>query len=134
MMMKLNEISIEITQQCPNHCIHCSSFSTWHTNMMMPWPKLREVIDDAVTLGAKTICLSGGEPFLHPNIIDIVKYIHEKGCSCFIYSSGIILSGASLFCRRFQLAISSSRFRSLTVVSECRQNQYFYNIIIDFVN
>lgn len=94
-MMKLNEISIEITQQCPNYCIHCSSFSTWHTRMMMPWLKLREVIDDAVTLGAKTICLSGGEPFLHPDIIDIVNYIYEKGCSCFIYSSGIFYDGVT---------------------------------------
>lgn len=93
MMMKLNEISIEITQQCPNHCIHCSSYSTWHTKMIMPWLKLREVIDDAVTLGAKTICLSGGEPFLHPDIVDIVNYIREKDCSCFIYSSGIIYDG-----------------------------------------
>ena len=87
--MSLNEISIEIIQQCPNNCLHCSSNSCWGATHVMPYDLVRETIHSAVELGAKTICLSGGEPFLHPNIVDIAKDVYELGAQCVIYSSGI---------------------------------------------
>ena len=39
--MKLKEITIEITQQCPNYCIHCSSMSSLSKNHMMPLEKVK---------------------------------------------------------------------------------------------
>jgi MoaA/NifB/PqqE/SkfB family radical SAM enzyme len=57
----------------------------------MDYSLFTSVVDDAVTLGAKTICLSGGEPFLHPGIIEMVSYIQKKNTDCYIYTSGIIL-------------------------------------------
>jgi len=85
----LNEISIEIIRKCPNACIHCSSVSGEFCTEIVNIEKIVSIIDDAKDLGAKVICLSGGEPFLHPNIIDIVSYIHQKGLACYIYTSGI---------------------------------------------
>lgn len=87
--MKLNEISIEITQQCPNCCIYCSSLSSWDKPLRLSFDKVMEVIDDAIKLGARQINISGGEPFLHPDLTSIVAYIHNQGCVCYIYSSGI---------------------------------------------
>ncbi len=85
----LNELAVEIIQQCPNCCIHCSSFSDLCKSNVMPVEKVKEVVDDAKELGAKLICLSGGEPFLHKGLKDIVEYIKAKGLQCYIYSSGI---------------------------------------------
>ena len=67
--MKLKEITIEITQQCPNYCIHCSSMSSLSKNHMMPLEKVKELIDDVDILGCEQISFSGGEPFLHKEII-----------------------------------------------------------------
>ena len=64
----LKEISIEIIRKCPNCCLHCSSESHAQCGEIMPYSKFKEVVSDAAKLGAKTICLSGGEPFLHDNI------------------------------------------------------------------
>lgn len=86
---KLNEIAIEIIQRCPNCCIHCSSFSDLHKNHVMPFEKVREVVNDSKELGARRVCISGGEPFLHPDIVKIVKLISDKGLECYLYSSGI---------------------------------------------
>lgn len=86
---KLKEIAIEIIQRCPNCCIHCSSFSDLHKTHVMPLEKVQEIVNDAKDLGALRVCISGGEPFLHPGIVEIVKYISGKGLECYLYSSGI---------------------------------------------
>lgn len=88
----LREVSIEIIRRCPNNCVHCSSESGKHCIEGLPLEKFKEVVTDAARLGAETICLSGGEPFLHENIVEMVKFIHSKGLACFIYTSGIILN------------------------------------------
>ena len=48
-----------------------------------------EVVEDAVSLGCESICLSGGEPFLHPELPKIVNQIVEHNIQCIIYTSGI---------------------------------------------
>lgn len=65
---------------------------------MMPYEIIQNVIRDAVKLGAKTICLSGGEPFLHPQIVDIVNGIAALGAKCIIYTSGIYFDGITYQC------------------------------------
>lgn len=95
---KLNELAIEIIQQCPNCCIHCSSYSDLCKANVMPVEKVKEVINDAKDLGAKLICISGGEPFLHEGLKEIVDYIKSKDLECNIYSSGIFYDGGKYSC------------------------------------
>lgn len=87
--MKLNEITIEVTQQCPNCCIYCSSLSDIGKTERLDYDYIRRVVDDAKELGAKSVSLSGGEPFLREDVYDIVDYIHAKGLKVRLYSSGI---------------------------------------------
>ena len=94
----LNELAVEIIQQCPNCCIHCSSFSDLCKSNVMPVEKVKEVVDDAKDLGAKLICISGGEPFLHKGLKEIVDYIKFNGLECNIYSSGIFYDGGKYSC------------------------------------
>lgn len=85
----LKEISIEIIRKCPNNCKHCSSMSNRHCSEVIDFDKFKEVVDGALTLGLETICFSGGEPFLHPNIVEMVRYVFSKGLKSYIYTSGI---------------------------------------------
>lgn len=85
----LKEISIEIIRKCPNNCVHCSSLSSISCKEIISYQKFKEVVDDAKELGLKTVCFSGGEPFLHPNICEMVEYVHSLGLNSYIYSSGI---------------------------------------------
>lgn len=86
----LNDVSLEIIQKCLNNCIHCSSNSCCTSQTILDLQLIEAVIDDIVLMGAKRLCLSGGEPFLHPNLVDIVQYAVEKGLKVDIYSSGIV--------------------------------------------
>ena len=87
--MSLNEITIEVTQQCPNRCIYCSSLSDMEKTERLDYATIIQVVDDAITLGAKTVSLSGGEPSLREDIAEIVDYIQCKGLKLRLYSSGI---------------------------------------------
>ena len=87
----LSEISIEILQRCPNRCIYCSSHSNPQATHIIPFEIIKNVIDDAKSLGCKTVCLSGGEPFLHPHILDVISYIAKQQLTCYVYTSGIYM-------------------------------------------
>lgn len=87
----LSEISIEILQRCPNRCIYCSSHSNPQATHIIPFEIIKNIIDDAKSLGCKTVCLSGGEPFLHPQILDVISYIAKLQLTCYVYTSGIYM-------------------------------------------
>lgn len=86
----LKEISIEIIRRCPNHCLHCSSSSGGHCKEILDYELFTSVVKDAAALGAQTICLSGGEPFLHDRVTDMVQFIASLGLKSYIYTSGIV--------------------------------------------
>jgi MoaA/NifB/PqqE/SkfB family radical SAM enzyme len=87
--MKEN-VSFEILSKCPNNCLFCSSNSSMESQDMFSIDKIQNIIKELVGLSVKRICLSGGEPFLHPNLLDIVRHIVKSGIECDIYSAGII--------------------------------------------
>lgn len=87
----LKEISIEITRKCPNACLHCSSLANIHCKEMITFEKFNEVIQDGLKLGLKTVCLSGGEPFVHEDILKIIDSAYQKGLDIYVYTSGILL-------------------------------------------
>lgn len=84
----LKEVSIEIIRKCPNCCIHCSSMSSPECTEIIAYDTFRKVVEGAANLHLKTICFSGGEPFLHPNIVEMVKYTADKGMQSGIYIDG----------------------------------------------
>lgn len=88
-MKELFEVTIEVLQRCPNKCIYCSSWSSQDKTEALDFNTICGIVDDAVELGAKLINLSGGEPLLRPDIVDIMDYIKSKGMKIRLYTSGI---------------------------------------------
>ena len=86
----IKDVSIEVTQKCVYRCIHCSSCSTEKCTMMLQLDPLRRVIQGLHRLNVERVCLSGGEPFLHPDIVEIVKQISDSNIIVDIYSCGIV--------------------------------------------
>ena len=93
-MSKLYEVTIEVTQQCPNKCIYCSSMSSPDKTEALDFNTICQCVDDAAFMGAKLINLSGGEPMLRTDIAQIADYIHNKGLKIRLYCSGIYYDGS----------------------------------------
>ena len=86
----IKEASIEIIQKCLNHCVHCSSCSTEQSPLALQLEDIVNLVEGLKNLGVERICLSGGEPLLHPDIIKIVEIVREKGITTDIYTCGIV--------------------------------------------
>jgi radical SAM protein with 4Fe4S-binding SPASM domain len=87
-LFPLRELTIEITKQCPMRCIICSSDGGEKESNELSFIELKQIVDDAITLGVKTIILSGGEPLECNSTLNLIGYIKKKGLTAHLYSSG----------------------------------------------
>lgn len=85
-------VQIDVTNRCNNNCLYCWARSPllkeraasceWR-NYEIPFNVVKDLIDDLAFLGTERIHLSGGgEPFMHPRIMDIIEYIKNKNMKC----------------------------------------------------
>lgn len=86
----IKEVSFEIIQKCMNRCLHCSSCSTETSTAMLRLPDIHRIITGLCDLNVTRICLSGGEPLLHPDIVKIVQQITDCHIAADIFSCGIV--------------------------------------------
>ena len=87
----IRDLCFEIIQKCPNNCIFCSSNSNFQKNDIIDFPTIKRTIDFFMANGGvKEISLSGGEPLLHPNIMQIISYCHSLDIYTTLYTSGIV--------------------------------------------
>jgi len=54
------------------------------------YDRFAAVVQDAAELGAMTVCLSGGEPFLHSQLSNMVGFVESLGLQTYVYTSGIV--------------------------------------------
>lgn len=89
----LTSLHVELTTQCNERCIHCylpnalkQQDRKWDTD------DLRNLIDDFVEQGGKDITLSGGDPFMHTDFMEVVRYCHLKDLNIRIFSNLLKMS------------------------------------------
>lgn len=122
MSMTLKKLTLELLRRCPNRCLHCSSVSAPKAEDVLPFNEVLRLIREAHRLGTQTVVLSGGEPLLYPQLLDVVSTVVAHGMECVVYTSGSALDDAgspipvSLDAVRHLRRRLVSRF-NLTVVS-----------------
>jgi len=65
-----------VTRRCNLDCGYCSEFDK--VSLPVPLETLKERIDDLKRLGTFAVELTGGEPMLHPQIYDAIRYCREQ--------------------------------------------------------
>ena len=93
-----NYIRLELTHQCSLNCIMCPSFlrTPEAGKKELAFEEIRKVIDELSGYRPRPyISVSGGEPFLRPDIFDILKYLECRGLKYKILTNAAgILQGA----------------------------------------
>ncbi len=91
---QLSILQLEVTNACPFNCPQCykSDLSYKH----MPLEQVFQLINEAHALGVKIIVLNGGEPLLHPNISEILRYLDELKIEHNLFTSGFGLDAESI--------------------------------------
>lgn len=80
------ELHIDLTTGCNERCVHC--YIPDHNNQQfLDINTFKRVINDFVQNQGLTVYLSGGEPMLHPQFKEMVKYCYRKNLNIVIMSN-----------------------------------------------
>jgi len=85
-------VQMDLTNECNNNCIGCwcnspllgdKAMDPETKKKKLPFELVKKLIDELDEMCVREIYLTGGgEPFMHPRIMDIIEYIKSKGIGC----------------------------------------------------
>ena len=73
---KINYLRVSLTDQCNERCLYCrpAAYHGWSPQPdHLSTPELIQVITSATRLGFEHIRLTGGEPLLRPDLLEITR-------------------------------------------------------------
>jgi len=75
------EILLILTDQCNYKCRVCSLWQGIYQDSNkepLALSEIKELINQCAVLGVPTFLISGGEPLLHPNFLEIIRYTSQR--------------------------------------------------------
>lgn len=84
---KLTSVILHITDMCTSHCPYCYACANDKKYSHADIGTIYRIIDELSKAEVERVSLLGGDPVLHPHIIDIARRISEKGIATGIMSN-----------------------------------------------
>src|SRR5438128_6176779 len=84
------QCSLYLTDRCNLDCSYCTEYDN-----SRPHPRLEDLktwIRKIRELGTTRIALVGGEPLLHPDVVEVVRYCRELGFATSLTTNGFLLT------------------------------------------
>lgn len=75
----VREIAIEVTKNCNLDCSFCEVNRTASIKQDISFESVREILKDSSSCGISSVRFTGGEPFLHPDLIGFAAEAKSKG-------------------------------------------------------
>lgn len=95
---------VEITSACNLRCIHCYGDCGIRATDELPLKDLFKILDTLHDMGTEGLNISGGEPLLRKDLIEILDYCYDK-FSFSLLSNGTLIDDA--FARKFAEYLSA---------------------------
>ncbi|CEH35074.1 GTP 3',8-cyclase MoaA [Romboutsia lituseburensis] len=93
----INYARISLTDKCNLRCVYCmpsdAEFKQKGINELLSTNDYKFIIKGLVELGINKIRFTGGEPLLHPDIVELIRYTYEE---CGIDNIGITTNAIGL--------------------------------------
>lgn len=77
-----------VNRGCNLRCVFCD---LWDRPENMPYERVMALLDEAAAIGTRTLVLTGGEPFMHPRLFDIVRAARARGMGVNITTNGTLV-------------------------------------------
>lgn len=87
----LETFHIELTSKCNERCIHCYIPHQYKNTDIKP-ELMKSVLKQCSEMGVLTVIFSGGEPMLHPNFIEFLKYAKDLDLQVTVLSNLTLLT------------------------------------------
>lgn len=86
---KVSSIAFHITGRCNLKCVYCNQRSPKSRDLSLG--KFCRLIDDAKANGISEVTLTGGEPFIHPEIFSMLNFCQCNRLKPLIYTNGTLI-------------------------------------------
>jgi len=83
----MDGLSVELTNVCNRRCLHCLR-NREDPPGFLPLSLAREVLAQARPLGFQTVCLTGGEAALYPDLEELLALVVEQGFTFSLVTNG----------------------------------------------
>lgn len=91
---KLTSVILHITNACTSHCPYCYACASEKEFKHAEMDKVDQIIDILAEAGIERVSLLGGDPLIHPHVIDIAKHLKQKGISVGVMSNTMEFSAS----------------------------------------
>lgn len=85
------QLTISITEDCPNKCLHCALPDTKNRAKLEP-NVVRSIIDQAQGMGTTLIIFDGGEPLLYAGLEELISHVDQERAIPGLFTSGVGLT------------------------------------------
>lgn len=89
-------MQLHVTRKCNLACVHCYSNSGPQYREALELGDLMDAIDDGQALGYGAASLSGGEPFLYPDMVPLLAHAKAAGLKTGTVTNGMFLNERKL--------------------------------------
>jgi MoaA/NifB/PqqE/SkfB family radical SAM enzyme len=86
-----DQVTISITEECPNHCAHCALPDSGNKLQLSPKTVI-DLIDQILEMGTTLVIFDGGEPALYRELPELVKAVDDRAIST-LFTSGAGFTG-----------------------------------------
>lgn len=87
---------LELTRKCNLRCPHCFVEGGSARNNELSTARIMKLLHEWSELGVMSVVLTGGEPTIHPDFLDIVWVAHELGFVVSVATNGMPLTKSKL--------------------------------------
>ena len=83
---------IQLTERCNLHCEHCF-VSAENQGEMMDFDKFKkQIIPQLVKNNVKKVTLTGGEPFVYPKLMDVIRLLMDENIEISLCTNATLIT------------------------------------------
>lgn len=130
-------MQIEVTNHCNLNCYTCPRKNLKRQKGYMDFELFKNIIISEQDYLETVLLFHMGEPLLHPNIVDMVKFSHDKGIKTIIFTNGTLLfkeKAEQLFINGLDLLVVSFDGYEKETYEEVRKGSSYDTVLENIEN
>src|SRR5215831_10226454 len=88
-LQRLPLVTMYLTERCNSRCITCDYWRTGRTDVSLE--SVTRMLPSLASLQTRWVLISGGEPLIHPQWVEIAQLLRGRGLQLWLLTSGLSL-------------------------------------------
>lgn len=85
-------VALEITNRCNLACIHCANRANEVPQDELTTAEVKRLFDEWAALHVFAVTITGGEPFVRPDMVELLQYLDHLGLRSIVLTNGLLIT------------------------------------------